>query len=214
MAVVPDNTNDAPDVGHSAPELTEEMAEEWLAKMGLLSLVENGDEFAECQKQLKKMKGRGRVCKQYDIGDNIEVFTMTRVLDNVETHRRHNVDATIMLFGADGADARYVLQVKYGIPGIPDFLAITHASCCTVVVGCSVHECKDLKGLVFTMPIELADGVQFIVEISWTLSQDAYRRFLKVTGTWLANYKPAASAMKEKKALKLMHGPKTKCKDV
>ena len=52
----------------TALELTEEMAEQWLAKMGLLSLVENGDEFAECQKQLKKMKGRGRVCKQYDIG--------------------------------------------------------------------------------------------------------------------------------------------------
>ena len=113
----------------TALELTEEMAEQWLAKMGLLSLVENGDEFAECQKQLKKMKGRGRVCKQYDIGNNIDVFTMTRVLDNVETHRRHNVDATIMLFGPDRPDARYVLQVKYAIPGIPDFLAITHALC-------------------------------------------------------------------------------------
>ena len=178
----------------TALELTEEMAEQWLAKMGLLSLVENGDEFAECQKQLKKMKGRGRVCKQYDIGNNIDVFTMTRVLDNVETHRRHNVDATIMLFGPDRPDARYVLQVKYGIPGIPDFLAITHASCCTVVAGCSVPECKNLKGMIFTMQVELADGVQFNVEISWTLSQDAYRRFLKVTGTAPRVYGQAAGS--------------------
>ena len=64
--------------------------------------------------------------------------------------------------------------------------------------------------LIFTMPVELADGVRFNVVIRWTLSLDAYRRFLKVTGKWLANYKPAASATKEKMALKLMHGRKTR----
>ena len=60
------------------------------------------------------------------------------------------------------------------------------------------------------MPVELAEGEHFNVQVRWTLSRDAYQRFLKVTGTWLCNYKPAASARKEKRALKLMHGRKTR----
>ena len=113
-------------------------------------------------------------------------------------YRRRDVDATIMLFGLDRPDARYALQVKYGLPGIPDVIVIAPASCCTVL-NCSIDGCKDSRGLNFTMPVELADGVQFTVEIRWILSQDNYRRFLKLTGTWLANHKPTASASKEKK---------------
>ena len=97
--MVLDNTNDSPDVGNSAQELkkelTKEMAEQWLAEMGLLPLVENQHVFAEFREQLKKLKGG----KQYNIGNKANVFSMIRMLDDEVTHRRRNVDATIMLFG-------------------------------------------------------------------------------------------------------------------
>ena len=51
------------------------------------------------------------------------------------------------------------------------------------------------------MPVELADGVQFNVEMRWILSSDDYRRFMKLNGTWLANHKSGATARQEKKAL-------------
>ena len=207
-ALVLDNTKDRSDDGLS-PDITEEMAQQWLAEMGLLPLAENKYVFADFQKQLKKLKATGGIRRQYDIGKNVEDFTMTRVSDDVKTHCRQNVDATIQLIGQDREDAHYALEVKYGIAGLPDFLGIARASCCTVQVGCTVRECKNLQGFIFIMPVELAEGEHVNVQVRWTLSRDAYRRFLKVTGTWLCNYKPAASEKAEKKALKLMHGPKT-----
>ena len=190
-----------PDMDNWAPELTEEVAEQWLAEMGLLPLVENQHVFAEFREQLKKLKGG----KQYNIGNKANVFSMIRMLDDEVTHRRRSVDAMIMLFGEGRPDAQYALQVTQYFPGMPDICVIAPVSCCTVL-HCAIEGSTD-KGLNFTMPVELADGVQFNVEMRWILSQDAYRRFLKLTGTWLANHKPGASARQEKKALELMHGP-------
>ena len=194
----------------NSPHVTEEMAQHFFAKAGVLPLIENKYVFADFRKQLKKLQASGGIRKQYDIGKNVEEFTITRVSDNVEIHCLHNVNVTIQLIGQDRPDAQYVLGVEYGVTGIPDFLAIAHASCCTVQVGCSVRESKHLKGLIFIMPVELAEEEQVHVQVRWTLSLDAYQRFLKVTGKWLCNYKPAASARKEKRALKLMHGRKTR----
>ena len=196
-------------VGGLSPIITEEMAERLFAEAGVLPLVENKYVFADFREEMKKLKLRGGTCKRYDIVTNMNDFKITRVSDDVETHCRHNVTATIQLLGLDRPDAHYVLEVKYGLPSIPDFFATAHVSCCTVEVGCTVHGSKDLKGMILLMPVELAEGEHVNVQITWTLSPDAYERFLKVTGTWLCNYKSNTSEKAEKKALKLMHGAKT-----
>ena len=189
------------------PELTEEMAEQCLAKMGLLSVVENGDEFEEFQKQLKKLKGSGSGYKKYDIGKRENMFSMTRLPDNEQTHFWSDVDATITLFGKGGSNAQYGLEVKHNIPGIPAVSLIAPAWWCTVKNG--EIEGSQNKAIIFTMPVKLADGVKFNVEVRWTLSPDDFVRFMKLNGTWLANHKSGASVRQQKKALEMMRGPKT-----
>ena len=188
------------------PELTEEMAQQWLEKMGLLSVVENEDEFEEFQKQLRKLKGSGTGYKKYDVGKRENMFSMTRLPDNEQTHFWSDVDATITLFGK-GGNAQFGLEVKHNIPGIPAVSLIAPASWCTVKNG--EIEGSQNKAIIFTMPVKLADGVKFNVEVRWRLSPDEFVRFMKVNGTWLANHKSGASVRQQKKALEMMRGPKT-----
>jgi hypothetical protein len=215
-SLVLDEKKDPPDVetDNLRPDITEEMAERILAEMGLLYLVQNKEVFAKYKKQLNTLRARGGIRKQYDIGKNQQLFMMTRVRDDVETHRSNKVDSTIMLFGGDRPDARYVLLVKYNIPGIPDMVGVADASSCFVQVGCKVRASDNLKGLRLTMPLKLDGGVEYSVELSWTLPLDAYARFLKVTGMWMVNFKPHSSATKENKAIKLLQGAKSKSNDV
>ena len=193
--------------------VTEEVAERLFAAAGVLTLVHNKYVFEDFRKEMKKLMKKlrlnGGTCQRYDVVTNMNDFKITRVSDDLETHSRHNVTVMIKLIGQDRPDAHYALEVKYGLPGIPDFFAIAHVSSCTVQVGCTVLGSKDKKAMVFLMPVELAEDEHVYVQVTWTLSLDAYERFLKVTGTWLCNYKPASSEKAEKKALKLMHGPKT-----
>jgi hypothetical protein len=200
-------------VGGLSPVMTEEMAERLFAEAGVLPLVENKYVFEDFRKDMKKLLKKLRLsagtCQRYDVGTNMNDFKIRRVSDDLETHCRHNVTVTIKLIGQDLPDAHYALEVEYGIPGIPNFFAIAHVSCCTVQVGCTVHGSKDMKGMIFLMPVELAEEEHVNVQVTWTLSPDAYERFLKVTGMWLCNYKSNTSVKAEEKALKMMHGPKT-----
>ena len=189
------------------PELTDEMAYQWLEKMGLLSVVENEHEFEEFQKQLMKLKGGNGGYKKYDIGKKENMFSMTRLPDNVRTHFWRDVEARITLFGKGGSNAQYGLEVEHNIPGIPAVSLIAPASWCTVKNG--EIEGSQNKAIIFTMPVKLADGVKFNVEVRWTLSPDDFVRFMKLNGTWLANHKSGASVRQQKKALEMMRGPKT-----
>ena len=189
------------------PELTEETAEQWLEKMGLLSVVENGDEFKEFQQELMKLKGGNGGYKKYDIGKKENMFSMTRLPDNEQTHFWSDADATITLFGNGGSNAQYGLEVKHNIPGIPAVSLLAPAWWCTVKNG--EIEGSQNKAIIFIMPVKLADGVKFNVEVRWRLSPDEFVRFMKVNGTWLANHKSGASVKQQKKALEMMRGPKT-----
>ena len=158
-------------------ELTEEMAEEWFAKAGLLLLVKRDEDLEHFNKELKKLTRAGGY-KQYDIGKRSNYdFSMTSVAENEKQFDWSYGQASVMLFNYKRPDAKYAVRVEHGLPNMPVVSLIAPASSCSLLEG-KIKGTND-KVLVFNMPVEMSDGVHFNAQLRWTLNPQDFSRYMK-----------------------------------
>ena len=185
------------------------------SELDKLKLEENKDLHTECQEKLGRLKAHGPY-KQYNL-PGMNGIQISRVQenpmsidnlvkdDNLVNRARDLRKAVIMLFGNDtDEDALYAVEVESEAPDVPNLITIVPVAQCTMIVV-PIRHMPGFQGISFAFPTDIAGG-QFHAELRWVLAPDQFRRFNKLTGEWLGNYRSDAEEAATRKPVETSAG--------